>query len=170
MYLTNIKNFGICHLFILEVCLGGWQLSDDIIRDVLTKYRTVAIVGLSRAPSKPSHFVPQYLKNHGFRIIPVNPTLNEILGEKCYKDLLALPFEVQKTVEIIDIFRPSADVMPIVEQAVQLRKMHDLPYVVWMQLGIVNEQAAELAQKAGLAVVMDKCMMQEYRRIFDDMQ
>jgi hypothetical protein len=141
-----------------------------MIRDVLIKYRTVAIVGLSRDPSKPSHFVPEYLKSHGFRIIPVNPTLNEILGEKCYKDLLTLPFEVQKTVEIVDIFRPSVDVMPIVEQAVQLRKMYGLPYVIWMQLGIVNEQAAESAQKAGLAVVMDKCIMQEYRRTFIDTQ
>jgi predicted CoA-binding protein len=98
--------------------------------------------------------------------VPVNPTVDEILGEKSYKSLLDIPSEIQKTLEIIDIFRRSEDVPPIVEQAVQLKKLFDVPYVVWMQLGIINEQAAELARKAGLTVVMDKCMMQEHRRLF----
>ena len=73
--------------------------------------------------------------------------------------------EVQKTVEIVDIFRPSAEVLPIVEQAVRLKKLHGVPYVVWMQLGIVNEEAADMAKKAGLTVVMDRCMMREHRRL-----
>jgi predicted CoA-binding protein len=110
--------------------------------------------------------VGDYLKNHGFDIIPVNPTADEILGEKSYKSLLDMPAEIQKTIEVVDIFRPSAEVAPIVEQAIQLKKKYGVPYVVWMQLGIINEQAAEEARKAGLTVVMDKCMMQQYKRIF----
>jgi len=136
------------------------------VKEILTRYRTVAIVGLSRDPSKDSYRVAEYLKNHGFRIIPVNPTADEILGEKCYKSLLDIPAQVQKTVEIVDIFRPSAEVLPIVEQAIQLKKQYGVPYVVWMQLGIINEEAAEIARKAGLMVVMDKCMMQQHRSLF----
>jgi predicted CoA-binding protein len=141
-------------------------LNDNNFREILTKYKTVAVVGLSKDPSKDSHRVAEYLKNHGFHIIPVNPSAEEILGEKCYKSLLDIPAEIQKTIEIVDIFRPSAEVLPIVEQAVQLKKLHGMPYVVWMQLGIINEQAAELARKAGLTVVMDRCMMQEHKRLF----
>lgn len=143
-------------------------MGQDEMRGILTKYRTVAVVGLSRDPSKDSYRVSEYLKNHGFRIIPVNPTADEILGEKSYKSLLDTPAEMQKTLEVIDIFRPSAEVMPIVEQAIQLKKKYGVPYVVWMQLGIINEQAAEKARKAGLMVVMDKCMMQQHKRIFGE--
>jgi predicted CoA-binding protein len=132
----------------------------------LTAYRTVAVVGLSREPDKDSHRVGTYLKDHGFRIIPVNPFADEVLGEKSYKNLLDIPAEIQKTIEIVDIFRPAKDVLPIVEQAIKLKEMHGKPYVIWMQLGIVNEQAAETAKKAGLAVVMDKCMMVEHKRFF----
>jgi predicted CoA-binding protein len=132
----------------------------------LTAYRTVAVVGLSREPDKDSHRVGTYLKDYGFRIIPVNPFADEVLGEKSYKNLLDIPAEIQKTIEIVDIFRPAKDVLPIVEQAIKLKEMHGKPYVIWMQLGIVNEQAAETAKKAGLAVVMDKCMMVEHKRFF----
>lgn len=135
------------------------------LKQVLTKYKTVAIVGLSRDPSKDSYRVAEYLQEHGFRIIPINPTANEILGERSYKNLLDVPPEVQRTIEIVDIFRPSEEVLAIVEQAVQLRRHYNVPHVVWMQLGIVNLQAAEIARKEGLIVVMDKCMMQEHRRL-----
>jgi predicted CoA-binding protein len=134
--------------------------------EILTKYKTVAVVGLSRDPDKDSYRVSAYLKKHGFRIIPVNPFADEILGEKSYKSLLDIPAEIQKTIEIVDIFRPAKDVPPIVEQAVKLKEAHGKPSVVWMQLGIVNEQAAETAKKAGLTVVMDRCMMIEHRRLF----
>jgi hypothetical protein len=110
--------------------------------------------------------VGAYLKDHGFRIIPVNPFANEALGEKSYKSLLDIPAEIQRTIEVVDIFRPAKDVPPIVEQAIKLKEMHGKPYVIWMQLGIVSEQAAQTAKKAGLAVVMDKCMMQEHERFF----
>jgi predicted CoA-binding protein len=140
-------------------------LSQNEIREILTKYKTIAVVGLSRDPDKDSYRVSAYLKKHGFRIIPVNPFADEILGEKSYKSLLDIPAEIQKTIEIVDIFRPAKDVPPIVEQAVKLKEAHGKPSVVWMQLGIVNEQAAETAKKAGLTVIMDKCMMVEHQRL-----
>jgi len=144
---------------------GSEQLSRNDIKEILTKYRTVAVVGLSREPDKDSHRVSSYLKRHGFRIVPINPFADEVLGEKCYKSLLDIPPEVQKTIEVVDIFRPSEDVPPIVEQAVKLKAMYGKPRVIWMQIGIVNEQAAEAAKKAGLIVVMNKCMMVEHSRL-----
>lgn len=123
-------------------------------------------MGLSRDPTKDSYRVAQYLKTHGFQIIPVNPTAEEILEEKCYKSLLDVPMNIQKTIEIVDIFRPSNEVSQIVEQAIRLKKMHGVLAIVWMQLGIINKEAAEMAKKAGLTVVIDKCMMQEHRRLF----
>jgi predicted CoA-binding protein len=140
-------------------------MSQNEIKEILTKYRTVAVVGLSRELGKDSHRVSAYLKNHGFRIIPVNPFADEVLGEKSYKSLLDIPPEIQKTIDVVDVFRPSKDVPLIVEQAIKLKAMYGKPDVVWMQLGIVNEQAAEAAKKAGLIVVMDKCMMIEHRRV-----
>jgi len=141
-------------------------LNEDVAKEVLTKYKTIAVVGLSKDPSKASYQVAEYLKNHAFRIIPVNPSANEVFGEKAYKSLLDVPTEVQKAIEVVDIFRPSEEVMPIVEQAAELKKVHGTLRVVWMQLGIINDQAAELAKKAGLTVVMNKCMVQEHRRLF----
>jgi predicted CoA-binding protein len=141
-------------------------LSRNEIREILTRYKTVAVVGLSREPDKDSYRVSAYLKEHGFRIIPVNPFADEVLGERSYKSLLDIPTEIQRTVEVVDVFRPAKDVPPIVDQAVKLKEMYGKPYVVWMQLGIVNEQAAETAKQAGLTVVMNKCMMVEHERFF----
>jgi predicted CoA-binding protein len=133
------------------------QLNPNEVQEILKKYKTVAVVGLSRDLGKDSHRVSVYLKNHGFRIIPVNPFADEVLD---------IPPEIQKTIEVVDIFRPSKDVPLIVEQAIKLKAMYGKPHVIWMQLGIVNEQAAEAAEKAGLIVVMDKCMMIEHKRFF----
>lgn len=141
-------------------------MSRNEIKEILTKYKSIAIVGLSREPHKDSHRVSAYLKAHGFSIIPVNPFADEILGEKSYKSLLEIPPEIQKTMEVVDIFRPSRDVPPIVEQSIKLKALYGRLYVVWMQLGIVNQQAAETAKKAGLTVVMNKCMMVEHNRLF----
>ena len=140
-------------------------MSQNDIKEILTKYKTVAVIGLSREPGKDSHRVSAYLKKHGFRIVPVNPFADEVLGEKSYKSLLDIPPEVQKTIEVIDIFRPSKDVPPIVEQAIKLKAMYGKPHAVWMQIGIVNEQAAETAKKDGLTVVTNKCMMIEHSRL-----
>ena len=138
----------------------------DDLREILTRYKTVAVVGLSRDLSKDSYQVAEYLKRHGFHIVPINPFADEVLGEKSYKSLLDMPAEVQKTLEIVDIFRLSAEVLPIVEHVIKLKKLFGVPYVVWMQLGIINDRAAETAKNAGLKVVMDKCMMQQHRSLF----
>jgi len=135
------------------------------LRDILAKYKTVAIVGLSRDPSKDSYRVAMYLKSQGFRIVPINPFANEILGEKSYKSLLDSPQDIQKSLEIVDIFRPPQEVPSIVEQAIKLKNTYEKPYVIWMQLGIFSEEAAKKAEKAGLTVVMDKCIMQEHKHL-----
>jgi hypothetical protein len=140
-------------------------LGEDQIKDLLKKYKVIAVVGLSKELEKDSHRVSAYLKQHGYRIVPVNPFADEVLDEKSYKSLLDIPPEIQKTIEIVDIFRPSKDVPPIVEQAIKLKQTYGKPFVVWMQLGIVNEQAAEAARRAGLIVVMDKCLMIEHHRL-----
>jgi hypothetical protein len=140
-------------------------LGEDQIKDILKKYKVIAVVGLSKELEKDSHRVSAYLKQHGYRIIPVNPFADEVLDEKSYKSLLDIPPEIQKTIEIVDIFRPSKDVPPIVEQVIKLKQTYGKPFVVWMQLGIVNEQAAEAARRAGLIVVMDKCLMVEHHRL-----
>jgi len=140
-------------------------LSQSEIKQILSKSKTIAVVGLSREPDKDSYRVAAYLKKQGFRIVPVNPFADEILGEKSYKSLLEIPVEIQKTLDVVDVFRPAKDVPAIVEQAIKLKKAHGKPDVVWMQLGIVNEQAAETAKKAGLTVIMDKCMMVEHKRL-----
>lgn len=138
-------------------------MSLNEIKEILTKYHVIAVVGLSKEPEKDSYKVSAYLKRHGYRVIPVNPFADEVLGEKSYKTLLDIPLDIQKNIEIVDIFRPSKDVPPIVEEAIKLKALLGKPFVVWMQEGIVNVQAAEAAKRAGLSVVMDKCLMVEHR-------
>ena len=138
------------------------------IEKILTRYRTVAVVGLSADPSKYSHIVAKLLQSKGWRIIPVNPNAEEVLGEKSYKSLMDLPESLQKEVEVVNIFRRSEDVPPIVDQAIRLKEKNGKPYAVWMQLEIVNEEAAARARKAGLTVVMDKCMKVEVQRLERD--
>ena len=140
-------------------------MSQNQITDILEKYKVIAVVGLSKEPEKDSHRVSAYLKQHGYHIISVNPFADEILGEKSYKSLLDIPPEIQKTIEIVDIFRPSKDVPPIVQQAIKLKQTFGKPLVVGMQLGIINEQAAEAARRAGLIVIMDKCLMVERQHL-----
>ncbi len=139
-------------------------MSQEEIKSVLERYRTVAVVGLSRNPAKASYRVAQYLQSVGYHIIPVNPFADEILGEKCYKSLL----EVPETIDIVDIFRPSEDVPAIVEEAITIKNRVGSPKVIWMRLGIVNEEAAKRAREAGFTVVMDRCMMIEHRRLSMD--
>ena len=126
--------------------------------------KTIAVVGLSRNPEKASNQVASYLKSHGYDIVPINPTANEVLGEKCYGSLLDLPVVLKRQIEVVDIFRRPADVPPVVKQAIELHEKYAHPVVVWMQLGIVNEEAAAEARKAGLGVVMDRCMRIESER------
>jgi len=140
-------------------------MSQKEIREILLKYKVLAIVGLSRHEDKPSYEVAKYMKSKGYRIVPINPHVDEVLGETSYKSLLECPLEIQKTIDIVNIFRRAEDVLEVVEQAVKLRIAVGTPYVVWMQLGIANEEAAEAAHKAGLTVVMDKCIMVEHKRL-----
>ena len=140
-------------------------LSKEQINEILKRYRVVAVVGLSADSGKDSYRVSAYLQEQGYRIIPVNPFVGEVLGEKSYPSLLEIPPEIQKTIEIINIFRQPKDVPPIVEQAIILKQLFGKPLVVWLQLAIVNEQSAQEARRAGLVVVMDKCLMVEHRRL-----
>jgi predicted CoA-binding protein len=127
----------------------------DEIRRLLDQSRTIAVVGLSADPQKASSFVASYLKYAGYRIIPVNPRYTEILGEKCHSDLA----DITDPVDIVDIFRPEGDCDDIVQEAIAIRAG-----AVWMQLRIVNLHAAETARKAGLRVVVDKCIKMEHGR------
>jgi uncharacterized protein len=140
-------------------------LSFDEIKDILSKAKNIAVVGLSNDPQKPSFRVAAFLKQQGYRIIPVNPLVDKVLGEKSYKSLLDIPKETQKTLDIVDVFRKSEDVPPIVQQAIALKAAVGRPFVVWMQLGIVNEEAAQAARQAGLIVVMNRCLMVEHHRL-----
>jgi hypothetical protein len=126
------------------------------IREIVTTYHTIAVVGLSPDQGKPSYEVAAYLQRAGFRIIPVNPACQEILGERCYPTLADIPDEV----EIVDVFRRPEFLPEIVEQAIAKKAK-----VVWMQEGIVNQPAAQRAEEAGLAVVMDSCLLKEHHRL-----
>lgn len=128
---------------------------DSDIEKVLTQYRTVAVVGVSPDPERPSHRVAEFLQNEGYRVIPVTPKGGEILGEAVYPDLSSIP----EPVEVVDVFRRSEDVLPTAEEAIAIGAR-----ALWMQEGIINEEAAEKAGKAGLTVVMDRCMMKEVLR------
>jgi predicted CoA-binding protein len=124
--------------------------------EILNSSRVVAVVGLSSKPDRPSYKVASYLKEQGYKIIPVNPTEKEILGELCYPDLASIP----ESVDAVDIFRRSEEVPPIVEEAIKIGAK-----AVWMQEGVVNEEAAARAREAGLLVVMGKCMFKEHQRL-----
>jgi len=133
--------------------------TDDIqtLRRILKENKTIAVVGLSSSWHRPSRFAAKYMKAHGYKIIPVNPSYKEILGEICYPSLLDIP----EPVDIVDIFRRPQDVPPTVEDAITIGAK-----VVWMQLGVINEEAAQRARQAGLQVVMDRCVKIEHGRLF----
>jgi predicted CoA-binding protein len=130
---------------------------DDVIRAVLATPRTVAVVGCSPNPERDSHRIAKLLQARGHRVIPVNPGERSILGETCYANLRDIP----ERVDMVDIFRRSDQVAPIVDEAIEVGAK-----VVWMQLGVIDERAAVAAQEAGLTVVMDRCPAIEYRRLF----
>lgn len=127
------------------------------LRRILTDYKRVAIVGLSADWSRPSNFAGKYLLEHSFDVVPVNPKYDEILGQKCYPDLA----EISPQVDIVDLFQRTDRVPAFVDQAIAIGAK-----VVWMQLGIIHEEAAQKARDAGLEVVMDRCMKIEYARLF----
>lgn len=138
--------------------LNGTNMSDiQTLRRVLRETRTIAVVGLSADWFRPSYFAAKYMQEHGYRIIPVNPKYAEILGEKCYPDLASIP----EPVDMVDVFRKSADALPIAEQAIAIGAKS-----LWLQIGVINEEAKQKAEAAGLTVVMDRCVKIEYARLF----
>ncbi len=130
----------------------------DPIRDLLSKVKTIAVVGLSDSPMRPSYGVSAYMQTQGYRIIPVNPQISEALGEKSYPSLLDVP----ETIDLVDVFRRPEYVDDIVDQAIQLK----IP-AIWLQEEVINERAAEKARKARMFVVMDRCILKEHRARFD---
>ena len=126
--------------------------------------KTIAVVGASRDPTKDSHTVAAYLKSHGYKIIPVNPTTDRILDEPSYRNLLDIPEEKARMIDVVDIFRPSQDVPLIVADAVQLKKKYGHLKTVWMQLGISDSKATEEARREGLQVIQDACIRIEHGR------
>jgi predicted CoA-binding protein len=134
-------------------------MSPDQVKQILLDTKTIAVVGMSAQPDRPNHDVPKYLQAHGYRIIPVNPNATEILGEKAYPDLLAIP--PTERVDTVQIFLPSDKVGPIVDQAIQIGAR-----VVWMQEGVRNDTAARRAEQAGMQVVQDRCMRAAHRFFF----
>lgn len=130
-------------------------LSEDIA-DIITRYRNIAVVGLSSKADRPSHSVAFYLKSHGYKIYPVNPNEKEVLGEKCYPDLKSLPAGI----ELVDVFRRSEFLPQITQDAIHIGAK-----ALWMQEGIINNEAARLAEEAGLKVVMNRCILKELRKL-----
>ena len=126
----------------------------DFVTELLKKAKSIAVVGLSDDPMRPSHGVAAYMQSHGYRIIPVNPQIESCLGEKAYASLL----EVPEKIDVVNIFRRSEFVEEVVDQAIQLK----VP-AIWMQEDVIHEKAAEKARKAGMFVVMDRCILKEHR-------
>ena len=130
--------------------------TDAEIRDILS-LRHVVVVGMSKNDNKAAHYVPKYLSENGFDIIPVNPTTDEILGKKCYSTI----YDVYGDIDIVDVFRPSDLVLPVVEEAIKKN-----PKVIWLQEGIHNPEAEDMARKKGIKVVFNRCMLAEHQRLF----
>ena len=133
-------------------------MSDIVtLRRILHENRTIAVVGLSADWFRPSYFAAKYMQEHGYRIVPVNPRYPEILGETCYPSLSAIPFKI----DIVDVFRKTADVLPIAEEAVAIGAR-----CLWQQIGVINEEAQALALRNGLDSVVDRCVKIEHARLF----
>ena len=140
---------------------GSVNASADTVLELLQKYQTIAVVGLSSNPMRPSFAVTEYMQAAGYRIIPVNPNETEVLGEKSYARLEDVP----EKIEIVNVFRRAEEVPPVVESAIRVGAK-----VIWMQLGIANEEAAEKARSAGLVVIEDACILVELRRRTRELQ
>ena len=136
-------------------CMIKDSHTDQEIKDIFT-LKKIAVVGMSRHPIKAAHFVPKYLSEQGFDITPINPTTNEILGKKCYPDISS----VQDPIDIVDIFRPSEQVLSVVQNAIKKN-----PKVIWLQEGIHNEEAENLAREHRIDVVFNRCMLAEHQRL-----
>jgi predicted CoA-binding protein len=133
----------------------------DPIYELLSRIKTIAVVGLSESPMRPSHGVSAYMQAAGYKIVPVNPRITESLGEKAYPSLLEIPAELAKTIDLVNVFRRPEYVDEIVNQAIQLKMK-----ALWLQEDVIDQRAAEKARKAGMFVVMDRCILKEHRARF----
>jgi len=131
-------------------------LSDGEIKKILEEYKIIAVVGMSKDPMKPGHYVPKFLIKHGYKIIPVNPTVDEVLGLKSYPSLMDVPEDI----EVVDVFRRPENTPEVAEEAVKKKAK-----VLWLQEGIYNPQAVEIAKSGGLTVVWNRCIMKEHNRL-----
>lgn len=134
-------------------------MSPDQVKQILLDTKTIAVVGMSSRGERPAHEVPKYLQAHGYKIVPINPTAQHILGEKAYPSLSAIPPEIH--IDTVQVFLRSEEVPPVVEEAIKIGAR-----VVWMQEGVRNDEAAKRAQEAGLKVVQDRCMRAAHRFFF----
>jgi hypothetical protein len=130
--------------------------TDEEIKQIFS-LKNVAVIGMSKNQEKAAHYVPKYLSQNGYNIMPVNPTADEILDKKCYPSVEDIP----EPIDIVDVFRPSDQVLPVVQQAIKKK-----PKVIWLQEGIHNAEAEELARKEGITVVFNRCMLAEHQRLF----
>ena len=129
----------------------------DEIRDILKNTKTIAVVGLSPKPKRPSHSVSKAMQGFGYQIIPVRPAVDEVLGEKAYVDLESIPEDLRKKIDMVDVFRAPEKITPIIDTCIKLK----IP-LIWLQDGVVNEAEAARAQAAGITVVMDRCVYRDY--------
>lgn len=127
-------------------------------KDVLKKYKTIAVVGASKNPTKDANTVPQFMKDHQYKIIPVNPTADEIVGEKVYPTLADMPSHIAATVDIVDVFRPSEELPQVAQQVVEMHRKNGRPLVFWAQLGLENEEAKRILSENKIPYVMNSCL------------
>ena len=152
--------------FLPQLCQGlmratafvGGMTDDRLLREILTRYKRIAVVGMSKNPEKEAHTVPKYMIERGYDVVPVNPTATEILGRKSYPNLSSVPGGY----DIVDVFRPSPDVPAVVDEAIKDGRGK----VIWTQLGIWNDEAAKKAEKAGFIVIQSRCIRTEHLRLF----
>ena len=137
------------------------MIRDEDIKDIFKKYRTIAVYGMSKSQEKAAHYVPAFLSKKGYAIIPVNPTADEILHLHCYARLI----DIAEQIDILEVFRPSAQVPDVVKEALDRKKARGDIEVIWLQDGIYNEEACKLAEQAEIIFIQDRCMMKEFKRL-----
>jgi predicted CoA-binding protein len=139
--------------------------STNISPKEVLKHKTIVVVGASKNPEKEAHSVPAYLQRHGYKIIPVNPTADTILGERAFASLLDLPADLASKAETVEVFRPSEDLPEIARQAVKLKERYGMPLAFWAQLGLESDEAKKILDEGNIPYVMDRCMKVEHGRM-----
>ncbi len=137
---------------------------DGRIKEILEEWKTIAVYGMSKSPEKAAGRVPLFLQSMGYNIIPINPTAGEIAGLKCYKSLA----DVEEPIDILEVFRPSEETAKVAEEAAERRRKRGDIAVIWLQEGIVSDEAKRIACEAGMEFVQDRCMLKEYKRCFPE--